>query len=151
MKAFDWDFFRKPVVWLLKTAVKTTRLIQKAFQTKVQSSILLDPLTAVQNGHQHQSTTVKWKRLFLIILRLKMKRTIQSLWKMTTLVQTAGSLIFSICNLFDLFNLQCCIRSLCFETSKTFFTLGNINFSGPLFWEVKKYTMLATNSRPHGC
>ena len=25
--------------------------------------------------------------------------------KMTSLVQTAGSLIFSICNLFDLFNL----------------------------------------------
>ena len=80
-----------------------------------------------------------------------MKRTIQSLWKMTTLVQTAGSLIFSICNLFYLFNLQYCIRSLCFETSKTFFALGNINFSGPLFWEVKKYTMLATNSRSRGC
>lgn len=71
--------------------------------------------------------------------------------KMTSLVQTAGSLIFSICNLFDLFNLKCCIRSLCFETSKTFFTLENINLSGPLFWEVKKYTMLATNSRPRGC
>ena len=117
MTSSDGDFLRKRVAWLMQTAAKTTRLIQKTFQIiKYRLPSDLIPRQLLQNCHQYQGMKVKWKRMFLMTLMVMMKWTIKKLWGMTSVVKIAGYSIFSICDFhFNVMYIaQYCIRYFCF-------------------------------------
>ena len=104
---------------------------------KVPPPILLEPSTALQNCHQSQNMTVKWKRMFLMILRVK----IGNIEVAEDGELSSDGWIFHLFNLWlsVSYNVHSAVLYwfYLFPNFKTFFTLGNINFSSQLFWDGK--------------